>query len=740
MAVGDLDGDGRDDLAIAEPGADVTVADSGAVLLYRIGDSGPERLRAPLTGLGRGNFGAALDIADVNGDGTLDLIVGSPGADLAATAAISARGVVDLFYLKRGQAISDVSSARLGGQDLAADGTLRPFTQLRAGRGLVARDLNGDGRVDLAILSSVNNSLLGGTALARNQIAVQVHLGRTGATPYDAKPDAFVLPVNPMDSGEGTWRLGFVPAAGGVGPYLIAAADQTDSPNLMAMGGNPAATNSGGALLFDLKGLAVATTDKPTQLGRSDAFAMLFGDQAGIQAGRSFAVGDLDADGKPELVLGAPYAATTAMVGGMMVTTPNTGRLLAWPLATLTRGAQSNKATMVRAGSSRTDTLGIAAAVGAIGTQTLLLGYAGRATTAEGDFTGRLDAFSGAGADLSSWAATSMALPNLPASQGFGQVVDVLPASGGLRALVGVPNISGAGADLSGNETGAGQVHLFSMAAPSSPRVLQEGATTRYVTDAGVSAFGGRPIGIDVAVTDFDGDGRADLVYGAPALVVPARLGDGGVPTTEYAGNRPQCFPGGAQTPGGAFVHLQKADGTFAEGFRVWAPVGISGCVVPDGGAATSCQRSNLSRNGLVGGFDFNGDGTQDLALSRSNGLEVVFGRAPDDSSLAKPSIACDMGYSLPFVSQGTTLLAQLGDLNNDGCAELGLRYGDRLGVIIVYGFDPSGARCGGRTEGSWVRISGDAETGLPTLRLGVAMARAGQLLAADNQIGRAHV
>jgi hypothetical protein len=144
------------------------------------------------------------------------------------------------------------------------------------------------------------------------------------------------------------------------------------------------------------------------------------------------------------------------------------------------------------------------------------------------------------------------------------------------------------------------------------------------------------------------------------------------------------------------------------------------------------CQRSAISRNGLAGGFDFDGDGKQDLALARTNGLEVMLGRAPDDATLAKPSIACDPAVSLPNVPQGTAAPAALGDLNADGCDELGVRYGDRLGVIIVFGFDPSGVRCGGRTQVSWVRISGDAEAGLPTLRLGTSMAHAGTLLAND--------
>ncbi|MCA3016152.1 MAG: VCBS repeat-containing protein [Myxococcaceae bacterium] len=736
MAVGDLDGDGRDDLAISEPGADVTISDSGAVLLYRVGEGGPERLRPPLTGLGRGNFGAALAVVDVDGDGDKDLVVGSPGADLAPTATISQRGVVDVFLLQRGQPVPDLGALRLGGQDLAADGTTRPFAALRFGRGLVAQDLNGDGRVDLALLGVVNNSLHGGVALARSQVAVQVHLGRPGPARFDPRPDAYVLPLNPLDSNEGTWRLGAAPAAGGVGPLLIAVADQTDAPNLSLDGGSPAAANAGGAVLFDLRALSAASAppDVPVQLGRSQAFAEVYGDQANVQAGRSFTVGDLDGDGKLELVLGAPYASTTVMSGGMMVTTPNTGRLLVYPLGLLSAGARLNKAPQVRPGALRADVLGVAVGVWPLGGRLQLLGYAGRATTALGDFTGRLDAFAGAGPDVATWARTSADVPNAPAAQQFGLGVDVTPVTGGHRVVVGVPGISGPAPDGSGNEVGAGQVHLFSSTAPGAPRVLQEGSTGRYVTDAGVTAFGGRSLGQDVTMTDFDGDGRQDVVFAAPNLSVPARLSDGGAPTTEYAVNRPACFQAAAQTPGGAFVYLQRPDGTFVEAFRLWAPVAIAGCTVPDGGAAAVCQRAALSRSGLAGGFDFNGDGRQDVALARTNGLEVVFGRAPDDPSLSRPSIACDVGFTLPNVPQGTAAPAALGDLNGDGCAEVGLRYGDRLGVIIVYGFEPGGGRCGGRTEASWLRLSAEAEAGAPTLRLGVAMARAGPLLAGDGR------
>lgn len=734
MAAGDLDGDGKADLAISAPGDDLTVADSGAVYLYSIGADGPTPLRAPLTGLGRGNFGASLAIADVDGDGDNDLVVGSPGADIAPGAGFTARGVIDIFVLQKDQPIPDLGTMRVSGADLAADGTLRRFSNIRFGRSLVAADLNGDGLVDLAFHGAVNNTLLGGTPEARSRNAIQVHFGRAAAKRFEDQPDLYVLPANTADSDEGTVRLGVSPAMGGVKPLLIVAMDRTDSPNLSMMGGNTGGSNGGGALLFDLSSYRPTTAPgtSPTQVGRDDAFLRFYGDQANIQSGRSFAVTDIDGDGSPELALGAPYAASTFMVNGMNTTVPLAGRLLFFRLAGRTAGTVLNAADATRLGTGRADTLGTGLATWG----SRVVAYASRASTALGEFTGRLDAFSGGGTP-DAWTATSVPMPNKPASQQFGAAVAVGPVGGALQALVGVPNISGPARDDSGGEVGAGQAIAYALSAPDAPRVLQEGANTAYVRDGGWPAFGGRNLATDVLLTDFDGDGRLDAVYSAPNFAPPRALADGGSGLTDYAMDRTECLAPNSQTTGGAIVQLGQADGTFKEGFRLWALRDIPGCTVADGGSTSVCQRSAIGRNGIEGNFDFDGDGKDDLALARTNGLEIFPGRAPDDAQVNKPSMGCDPLFSLPNLGWPTFSPTALGDLDGDGCDELGLRYSDnsnRRGFAVLFGFDPGGARCGGHDQAAWVRISGDTETGVTTMRLGLAAARVGRVLKGDNR------
>jgi hypothetical protein len=138
-----------------------------------------------------------------------------------------------------------------------------------------------------------------------------------------------------------------------------------------------------------------------------------------------------------------------------------------------------------------------------------------------------------------------------------------------------------------------------------------------------------------------------------------------------------------------------------------------------------------------VGGFDFNGDGRQDLGVLRNYGFELFLGRAPDDTSLTKLTMGCDPFYSSRtfYVSssnaQQTSAPAALGDLDGDGCDEVAFRYADsaKAGVVVLFGYDAGGVRCNRRTQPVTVRLAADAEVGTNFLGLGVATARVGRLL-----------
>lgn len=730
LAAGDLDEDGKADLAISAPGADVTISDSGAVLLYRFTADGPQRIREPLTGLGRGNFGAALAIADVDGDGDADLIVGSPGADLAPTAQVSARGVVDVFQLERGKQPPDLGTARVGGVDLALDGGVKPTAGLRFGRAVVVADLNDDGKADLASFGQVNVVQDGGVAVPRaNTPAIAVHFGRAQSSLFDAIPDVYVVPVNPADGNEGTLRLGTVPKEAGRPPLLMVVGDRLDSPDLSAMGGVRSGGDSGGALLFDLTAFKPQgpAGPAPALVTRDGAWARLYGDAAGIAAGRGFWVADLDGQPGQELILGAPFASAPVDGGSPLSTS---GKVLAFPLASLSKGAVVNTPALTRFGAARMDALGAAVAVVNAGGPRLAA-FASRASPPPAQFTGRLDVFAGTGA-LSSWMVSSSPMPAKVSGEQFGGSTAVAVVNGQVRAAVGALGYSGPGPNVDGNEPGAGRAYLYAAGMGARGVVANEGAATPYTPDGGIRAYGGRTIGADVAFTDFDDDGRPDLVVAAPNLSTPATS------TTEFAQNKASCFPtatlpdggmmaAGAQTNGGVLVKLAKADGTFQEGFRIWALRDIPGCT-PVGSAA--CQRSQLGRNGVVGGFDFDNDGTQDLAVTRTNGVEVFGGRKPDDLSLAKPSMACDPLWSSPAFPQASSSLTSVGDVNGDGCDDLAVRSSDgaRSAVVLMFGFSTAGACGTDAMTPSMVRLAADGEVMLNNLQLGVAIARAGRV------------
>ena len=154
LAVGDFDGDGRDDLAIGIPGEDVDgLSDVGAVqILYgsssRLSSTGTDFYHQDSPGVAGGNqsgdqFGFALAVGDFDGDGYDDLAIGKPFEDLGDD---DDTGRVQVMY-------GSSSGVSTSGETTLDQDTLGYSNEDgdNFGRSLAAGDFDGDGYDDLAI-------------------------------------------------------------------------------------------------------------------------------------------------------------------------------------------------------------------------------------------------------------------------------------------------------------------------------------------------------------------------------------------------------------------------------------------------------------------------------------------------------------------------------------------------------------------------------------------------------------
>lgn len=310
VGLGDFDGDGIDDLAVASLASGHAPAGSGSVYVL-FGRRGERPALQPLAALdGRDGFrvdgtnaldafGIALAAGDFDGDGRPDLAIGADGALGPA----GASGAVVLLFGRAGPFAPVLSVDTLDGiVGTRIDGDL---TGAGFGRAAALVDLDGDGRQDLAI------GTLGGPGYG----AVDLVVGR---------PRPLPARWSILAAADGHHIAGLGRAAT---PYFgreLADAGDVDGDGLddLAIGapGHGFRAPAAGSvyLLFGRRGalpVAASADDlRPPQGVRLDGL------EAGGFCGQRFGrAGDHDGDGRADLAIGCSLAAGGGAARGRVV-------------------------------------------------------------------------------------------------------------------------------------------------------------------------------------------------------------------------------------------------------------------------------------------------------------------------------------------------------------------------------------------------------------------------------------
>ncbi|HVG18454.1 MAG TPA: Ser-Thr-rich GPI-anchored membrane family protein [Blastocatellia bacterium] len=256
----------------------------------------------------------AIVTGDFNRDGIQDVAIGAPDTDFipaAGTPRPNAGAVYILFGRQTfpASAIIDTNTTALNQPDVKIFGGA---TDDNLGFAVAAGDVNGDGAADLVIGAPGFDASRGNPAVQSPDTgAVYIFFGSTAltartidvATPNPA--NVIVVGEREGDRFGSAIAVGDVNGSSAVTPDLLVGAPGSQGPN-------PATTlrpNGGAAyLLTGGTGLDnTTTTTRVVDLGVTASPVRIFG-KSGSQLGSSVAIGDVNAGGAPDIILGAPKA------------------------------------------------------------------------------------------------------------------------------------------------------------------------------------------------------------------------------------------------------------------------------------------------------------------------------------------------------------------------------------------------------------------------------------------------